>query len=258
MKRLSPSPCPQTSPWLGHTGWLPEVRAGLHEMLRWRPESGEPPVAALDFDQTCLSGDVSETSLVLLAEDRGEPLVEAYERDCRIDMRRAYIELVSTLVAGLTEVEARQLALRALREGGCRGRLSHREEMRELVWALQRHGWEIYVVTASAEVLVQALAEQMGIPPNQVFGMRSPLTPEGRYGQGVLEPVPYREGKLEVIRQAAGRDPDFASGDSRSDAAMMAAARFALLWDHGDAALRAEAQERGIWIQQGRPGEEKR
>ena len=43
MKRLSPSPCPQTLPWLGHTGWLPEVRAGLHEMLRWRPESGLTP-----------------------------------------------------------------------------------------------------------------------------------------------------------------------------------------------------------------------
>jgi hypothetical protein len=59
MDRLSPSPCAQNFSWLSHPGWHAHVRAGLQDMLRWRPDSGLPPVAALDFDQTCLFGDVS-------------------------------------------------------------------------------------------------------------------------------------------------------------------------------------------------------
>lgn len=252
MTTMRPSPCGHGQPWLEARGWHPEVRAGLEQMLSWSaPDDGRPLLAALDFDETCIFGDVSETLLSLLAEERGVALVEAYTEACRIDLRKAYLDLVTTLIGGLTEREARNLATHTLQEGGRRGLIGIREEMRELIWALQRHGWEVRVITASAEPLVQALAEQMGIHPNHVHGMRAPLLPSGRYGHGVLEPVPYREGKLDVIRLAAGRDPDFAAGDSRSDATLMAAARAALLWDRGDLSLREEALSRGYWIQAG-------
>ena len=250
---MRPSPCGRGQPWLQSETWSRDVREGLEQMLDWQPEPGGPPLlAALDFDETCIFGDISETLLAILAEERSEALVDSYNEACRADMRRAYIDLVTTLVGGRTEREARDLALKALSIGGKRSRIGIREEMRELVWALQRHGWEIRVITASAEPLVQAVAERMGIHPNHVHGMRPPLQPDGRYGQGVLSPVPYREGKLEVLRLAAGRDPDFAAGDSRSDAALMAAAKRALLWDRGDIDLRSEASARGYWIAQGR------
>lgn len=235
-------------PWLAAPSWTPETRDGLERMLS---SCGDRALAALDFDQTCAWGDVSETALALLARRTGRDLVGEYEAECRVDLRKAYVDLVGTLVAGRTEREARQLALDALFEGERDGHLGVREPMRELVWALQRHGWEVWVVTASAEVLVQAVAERMGIGPDRVIGMRTPLLPDGRYGSEVAEPVTYREGKLDALRMATGRDPDFAAGDSRSDQPMMAAARYALLLDRGDAGLRADAELAGWWIQPG-------
>lgn len=245
--KLLPSPV-GSGPWLGSSTWDPEVRAGLERMLG---SCGDTPLAALDFDQTCIRGDVSEAALALLARRTGLDLVGRYEEECRLDLRTAYVDLVATLVAGRTEREVRQLALDTLREGEQTGQLGIREPMRELVWALQRHGWEVWVVTASAEALVQAVAERMGIPPDRVVGMRSPLQDDGRYGVEVSEPVTYREGKLTALRRVAGRHPVFAAGDSRSDQPMMAAARYALLLDRGDEGLRADAERAEWWIQSG-------
>jgi phosphoserine phosphatase len=121
--------------------------------------------------------------------------------------------------------------------------------MRELVWGLRRAGWEVWVVTASPEVLVQAVAEHLGFPPDRVIGMRSVLGPDGRYLPRLRGAVTFREGKLEAIRSHIGSEPGFAAGDSLSDEPMMAAARRALLVDRGAEGLRTRALERGWWIQ---------
>ncbi|MEQ1504310.1 MAG: HAD-IB family phosphatase, partial [Myxococcota bacterium] len=220
-------------------GWTPGVRDALEAMVR-----AGPGLAALDFDKTCLTGDVSETLLARLAAASGRDLVGEYEAACAVDLRAAYVDLVPTLIAGRTEAEIRALALATFRSG-----MAVREPIRELVWAMHRGGWEVWVVTASAEVVVQPVAEQLGIHPHRVLGMRSPVGPDGRFVPVVTEPITYREGKLAAIRAATGADPTFAAGDSRSDAPMMAAARYALLLDHGDPALRDEAAARGWWVE---------
>jgi HAD superfamily phosphoserine phosphatase-like hydrolase len=216
-----------------------------------RGSHAETPVAALDFDRTCLVGDVSEYLLRLIDERTGRGLVDEYEAQCRQDLRSAYVRLVSTLIGGRTEAEARGMALEALSIGERRGHLEIREPIRELVWALHRHGWDVWIVTASPEVLVQALAERMGIHPDRVVGMRSPLGGDGRYAPIVTDPITFREGKVEALRAAAGRDPVFAAGDSGSDAPLLGTARYALLLDHGDPELRAEGEARGWWIEPG-------
>ncbi|MEQ1564967.1 MAG: haloacid dehalogenase-like hydrolase [Myxococcota bacterium] len=232
-------------PFLTSAAWDPDVRERLEQLVA---EPGDDaPVAAFDFDQTCAWGDVSETLLRLLARDRGVDLVGEYEAACARDLRAGYVELVYTLIGGRTEREARAAAERALREGV--DTIQLREPIRELVWAMHRFGWQVWVVTASAEVLVQAAAERLGIHPHRVIGMRAPLDPSGRYRAEIVEPIPFRQGKLELLRRAIGRDPTFAAGDSRSDAWMMRAARHALLLDRGDEALRREMTDAGALIQ---------
>jgi HAD superfamily phosphoserine phosphatase-like hydrolase len=240
---MNPSP-PPVDAFLTAPAWPPEIARAAERMIR----GGAGSIAVFDFDQTCIYGDISEMLLALVAEDRGQDLVAEYDAHCARDLRGAYIELVFTLTEGLTEREARAQADRAFHEGARRGQLAIREPMRELVWALHRHGWEVWVVTASAEVLVQAVAERMGIHPHRVLGMRAPLDASGRYRGVIEEPAPFREGKLELLRKVTGRDPRFAAGDSRSDAWLMGAAEDALLVDRGDAALRQELIERGGWI----------
>lgn len=226
-------------------GWNDEVRDGLERML-----SGPPTGPAIfDFDQTVLRGDISETLLAELSARRGEPLVAIYEEACTRDLRTAYVELVHTLIAGRTEAEARRMAQSTFHDGQRRGELAIRPAMRELVWALQRSGWEVWVVTASPEVLVQAVAEHVGLHPGRIVGMRSRVAADGRYLPEILDPVTFAEGKLEAVRAVTGRDPAFAAGDSISDEPMMAASRHALLVDRGNDALRARGLGRGWWVQ---------
>lgn len=226
-------------------GWQESVRDGLERMLA----TTAPGPAVFDFDQTILRGDISESMLSDLAARRGEPLVAVYEEACMRDLRTAYVELVHTLVAGRTEPEARRMAQSTFEAGVRGGHLGIRPAMRELVWALQRLGWEVWVVTASPEVLVQAVAELVGVHPSRVVGMRSEVGPDGRYLPRVLDPVTFAEGKLEAVRAHVGADPTFAAGDSVSDEPMMVAARHALLVDRGHEALRDRARSRGWWIQ---------
>ena len=97
MQPSRPPPAPPAL--LIEPGWTPDNRARLEALVP------SPGTAVFDFDDTCIRGDISETLLALLAEERGEDLVAAYEARCRVDLRAAYVELVHTLVAGRTERE---------------------------------------------------------------------------------------------------------------------------------------------------------
>jgi phosphoserine phosphatase len=102
------------------------------------------------------------------------------------------------------------------------------DEMRDLATALERAGVDVYIVSASAEVIVEAAAAALGFPvgPDRVFGVRVDAD------AGVLTarapaladyPLTWRQGKVEVIRRFIGRDPIFAAGDADTDYEMLTA-----------------------------------
>jgi len=216
-------------------------------MITSAPESRR--VAALDFDDTCLRGDISESLLRLLDEASPDDLEGAYRRGVQADVRAAYVSLVHTLVAGRTEATARALAHRALVEGAERGLLAVRQSMVDLVAALHRHGWEVWIVTASPEVLVQAAVKRFDIPADRVIGMRSAMGTDGVYLPHLCAPPTMFEGKVDAIVAAAGCAPTFSAGDSTSDLPLLRSARYALLLDKGDPALRSVAERAGWWVQ---------
>jgi phosphoserine phosphatase len=150
---------------------------------------------------------------------------------------------VPTLVGGRTEAEARALAERTLRVR----KLAVRGAMGELLGALVAAGWDVWVVSASAEVLVRAALAGLPVRPDRFLGMRLPLV-DGRYGREVERPYPWREGKVEALR-AASVTPTFAVGDSQGDLPMMHLAGRALLVDRGSVEVRDRARAAGFWIQ---------
>ncbi|MBX2798441.1 MAG: HAD-IB family phosphatase [Myxococcales bacterium] len=248
---MGPSlPAPLSERLLTQPGWDPSVRRGLARMVCEIPSVEQSlPIAAFDFDETCIRGDLSETLLAHLDGETSEDLVGAYTDAVRRDVRTGYTDLVDTLVAGRTESEVRALALATLSRGITEGVLAPRETIRELIWAMHRHGWQVWVVTASPEPLVQPVAERFGVHPHRVLGMRCRKDATGRYVAGVTEPVTYRQGKLDALVAAAGASPCFAAGDSRTDDALLRSARHSLLFDRGDRDMRLEAEEAGWWIQ---------
>lgn len=244
------------APRLAAGRWSPDVRIGLERMLS---DAGElepgasraaPPLAALDFDDTCLDGDISHAVLEEL--EREIPgLVDAYRRACAVDLRAGWVGLVGTLCGGRSEAEVAALTARGFERGLADGAIRLVPEMQDLVGALHEAGWEVWVVTASATPVVRGVCPRYGIAPERILGMNPGVGADGRYTAEVTEPVTFREGKLLALRARTGRDPDFAAGDSPSDLALLRAARRVLLVDRGDPAMRDEARARGWWIQGG-------
>lgn len=127
--------------------------------------------------------------------------------------------------------------------------IRYHAEMRELVAALQRHGFDVWVVSASNQWTVEVAAAGIGIPADHVIAIRTLRDADGRLTSGIEPPLTYGPGKVEGIRQFIGRVPALAVGDAATDREMLAGADLALLIDKGDEELAAFAREKGWLVQ---------
>src|SRR5690606_200998 len=134
--------------------WHPEIHAALARMIREVPRQIERPLATFDWDDTCLHGDVEETILRGLDARAGGDRVGTYERLLReAGMDPAY-EFAACALGGRTEAELEALTEEIVAEALVGGALCERREVKELVEALRAHGWEVWVVSASAEIAI--------------------------------------------------------------------------------------------------------
>jgi len=72
--------------------------------------------------------------------------------------------------------------------------------------ALTKAGVENYVISASPEVFVRGAAEQLGIPRDHIRGIRVAET-GGRMTTQSVFPMPYSEGKIQILREFVGACP---------------------------------------------------
>lgn len=94
-------------------------------------------------------------------------------------------------------------------------------QMRELLANLKEYGFEIWVLTASPELLYQQFVhEELGIPVDRILGVKSVIRNDTITNTMVL-PVPQDEGKAEAIQTFIKARPLFAAGNSRGDMEMM-------------------------------------
>jgi phosphoserine phosphatase len=108
---------------------------------------------------------------------------------------------------------------------GFRTHIAPHPEMRDLFAALTRADIPTWVVTASYEPLVQAVAALWHYPvsPTRVLGMRLQLS-----AQGTALPYPaqhypktYAQGKVDAIERFVGAPPLLVAGDAMTDHAML-------------------------------------
>lgn len=123
-----------------------------------------------------------------------------------------------------------------------------RRPMRALVDLLQAAGWEVFVVSASARPVVEAVAARYGIPADHVLGVQT-AERDGRLTGRVLPPVTWRQGKVDALLARTGRRPTLALGDAWTDFEMLASAEAAVLVDRGKADLRQAVRARGVVVQ---------
>lgn len=74
-------------------------------------------------------------------------------------------------------------------------------EMKQLVANLEDYSFEIWVVTASPEILYQQfVSENMGIPKNRILGVKSVIH-KGNLTGTLVQPVPQDEGNQMQYRR---------------------------------------------------------
>lgn len=236
---------PPSTGFLTSAGW--SDAAALERLIASPPHQG--PVAAFDFDDTVIDGDLSLALLDML--DPSGAARREYDDDCARDVRSGYAKLTETLIGGKTEVQVRDETRRALDAGLASGRLRFRPAIIELIWALQRHGWQVWVVTASPAVAIAVAAQRVGIPADHVLGMWCRVGTDGRFEGSTQEPVTYRQGKVDALRERTDRPLTLAAGDALTDLELLREAHAAIVVDKGVEALREEAARRGWWIEVG-------
>lgn len=95
-------------------------------------------------------------------------------------------------------------------------------EMKALIADLKNFNFEVWIISASPELLYQRFCEeQLGIPEDRILGVKSLVTADDIATDQLVFPVPQDNGKAEVVRTFVKARPLFAAGNSRGDMEMM-------------------------------------
>ena len=148
-------------------------------------------------------------------------------------------------------------------------------EMRDLVGALQTNGFDVWVISASPQHVTEVVANEVGIAPDHVVGIRNAVEADGRLGYhlescGDAAPdsvITFDQGKRCFINKVVFHQPPaaqlakadaahrqaFAAGDSDTDVAFVQdATDLKLVIDRNRVALMCNAHSNagGRWIVQ--------
>jgi len=122
------------------------------------------------------------------------------------------------------------------------------EEIKNLIETLQKVGFAVWIISATAQVIVEVAAEFLGVTPHYCIGIRH------RIENGCLVAteggVTYREGKVKAVDLIIGRRPVFVAGDWFTDLELLDYSEgISLLIDRGNRDLAEYAIKRGWLIQ---------
>ncbi len=122
------------------------------------------------------------------------------------------------------------------------------KEILDLIGILKKHGFQVWMVTAGPQWVVQGAAEKFHMKPEHIIGMRTVLK-DGKLTSEMEPPPTFKKGKVQAIEKFIGSRPVLAVGDSWTDEEMLEYAEHAVLIDHGYADLRKKAFDAGWWVQ---------
>lgn len=205
-------------------GWNVEVNQELESFLNSTKIIKERKVAVFDFDGT-LFGQVphylADEAVYQYAKDQYEGRKDslAVAKLAIIDklatgnnVGTSYVKRRIDFLSGLTVEEVEQIGKQSFHE---KFQLKIYPEMRELLAILQDFDFEIWVLTASPELLYQGFAhESLGIPKDRILGVKS-VVRDGIVTDQIVHPVPQDGGKADAIQTFIKARPSFVGGNSR-------------------------------------------
>lgn len=260
-------------------GWGVEAATRIAAAVAAIAGAGRPGVAALDFDDTCIVGDLGDAVFHRAVEadtldpvglpdggprdpaDRPAAWLAAAEAALERGGPGAAYSFVLEAFAGWTldrfraharQVLAAELAaeqgtrpLTGLPRTRVRSGIRRRRRVGRLIERLGGCGWTVVVVSGSAEWAVEEAVVSLGVAPGAVRGQRVRI----RGDRLTREPEPphvFGPGKVQVLSTLLPAPPDLALGDSPNDRELLGWATHAVAFDAGDAnSIGDEARARG-------------
>ncbi len=131
---------------------------------------------------------------------------------------KRYVEDRIHFLAGLTPEEIELMGYNCYYRS-YRGKMY--PEMKEFIANLKEYGFEVWILTASPELLYQNfVAEELGIPVTQVVGAKC-VVAHGRTTDEIIPPIPQDDGKATTIETFIKAKPLIVGGNSRGDMDMI-------------------------------------
>jgi hypothetical protein len=124
-------------------------------------------------------------------------------------------------------------------------------EVRALIELLRRSGFDVWIVDANEQHEFEVVAAQADFDPSRVQGIRSKIVAD-KLSSAVLQPVPVRGGKANVVAAQLGRPPLLVMGSRPDDQELIefaAPGALHLLLDRNDPGLLRLAEEKGWLVQ---------
>jgi phosphoserine phosphatase len=114
--------------------------------------------------------------------------------------------------------------------------------IQQLIHTLQRHGFEVWVVSASPEFVYQGFVSQaLGIPVTHVIGIKS-VVKNGITTDEIIPPIAQADGKVDAIATRIKAQPLFAAGNSKDDIEMLQYSKDLRMIVNPDTPLKAYAK----------------
>ena len=131
---------------------------------------------------------------------------------------KPYVENRVHFLSGLTPEEIEMIVYNCYYKS-YRGKMY--PEMKEFVANLKEYGFEVWILTASPELLYQKfVAEELGIPVTHILGAKC-VVAHGRTTGEIIPPIPQDDGKAVTIETFIKTKPLIVGGNSRGDMDMI-------------------------------------
>ncbi len=197
-------------------------------------KAGKPIFAVFDFDNTCITNDITEVTLAYLAannlfrdknlinietENYSKAVLERYYQMPGEGKLKESYEFIAKILSGFSTSEIDSLVAEVLTFTG--KNIKPREEVIELINFLKKNGVDVWVVSASPELLVRQAMKHFNIEAN-LIGVRNIIV-DGKITDELEKPLSIYEGKIDCIKKYISQDkkPLISVGDSINDLPML-------------------------------------
>jgi len=212
-------------------GWSAEVNEKLEGFLNSTIPMKERKVSVFDCDGTTF-GQVpfylADEALYLYADEvlKGRKDKAAKEKLAILDrmvkdgnnVGKAYVEDRIHFLSGLTPEEIETIGSDCYRKA-YQGKFY--QEMKEFIANLKEYGFEVWILTASPELLYQKfVAEEFGLDNIFVIGAKCVVANGVTTGE-IIPPIPQDDGKAHAIETFIKARPLIVGGNSRGDMDML-------------------------------------